>query len=212
MKYTPRVKICGITDVRALAHAAEAGADAIGIVFFAKSPRFVADLELARDIALAAGPFVSVVGLFVNPEAEQVEAVLRQVPLGLLQFHGDEDEDFCSHFRRPYIKALRMKPELDVLSAIEAYPSAQGILLDAYRPGVPGGTGETFDWGRVPNRSPKPIVLAGGLDANNVAAAINATHPWAVDVSGGVEASPGVKSAAKVEQFIHNAKSAFAKP
>lgn len=202
-----RVKICGITSEEAGAYAANAGADAIGLVFFERSSRNIGDLDLARDIALACGPFVTIVGLFVNPEPSQVDQILSQVPLGLLQFHGDESEVFCQSFQRPYIKALRMKPNMDVKSEIERFSSSTGILLDAYRPGVPGGTGDTFDWARVPSKPAKLIVLAGGLTPSNVKSAVDVVQPWAVDVSGGVELSPGVKSPQLVSNFIGNAKS-----
>ncbi|WP_390618271.1 phosphoribosylanthranilate isomerase [Maricurvus nonylphenolicus] len=200
-----RVKICGITSVEDAQMAVNAGADAIGLVFYAKSPRHVS-VEQAREIALAAGPFVTVVGLFVNAPETEVNAILQQVPLHVLQFHGDEDLAFCEQFARPYMKALRMKPDLDIQAAMAAYPSASGILLDAYRPGVPGGTGETFDWDRVPDQAPCPLVLAGGLTSENVKQAIAATSPSAVDVSGGVEASPGKKDVEKTVSFIQAAK------
>ncbi len=197
-----RVKICGITDVDAARVAAAAGADAVGLVFFGGSRRNLADLGLAREIALAAGPFVTATGLFVDADPDFVNKVLRQVPLGLLQFHGDEDEAYCASFDRPYIKALRMKPEVDVSLITARYGSANGVLLDAWRPGMPGGTGETFDWKRVPSDLPLPVILAGGLHAENVAHAIAACSPWAVDVSGGVESAPGVKDPNRITQFI----------
>jgi len=200
-----RVKICGITSVADAQIAVAAGADAIGLVFYAPSPRAVS-IAQAREIALAAGPFATVVGLFVDAEASFVHEVLAHVGLQLLQFHGNEDVIYCEQFQRPYMKAIRMRPELDVNAAIEAYPTATAVLLDAYRPGVPGGTGETFDWQRVPQIAPKPIVLAGGLTPDNVAQAIKVTRVYGVDVSGGVESSPGKKDEKKVEQFIHNAK------
>jgi phosphoribosylanthranilate isomerase len=201
-----RVKICGITSVEDGLMAVNAGADAIGLVFYAKSPRHVS-IEQAREIALAVGPFATVVGLFVNAPEAEVNAILQQVPLHVLQFHGDEDLAYCEQFARPYMKALRMKPDLDIQAAMAVYPSASGILLDAYRPGVPGGTGETFDWDRVPEQAPCPLVLAGGLTPENVKQAITATSPYAVDVSGGVEASPGKKDAEKTVSFIQAAKS-----
>lgn len=200
-----RVKICGLTSVVDALAAVEAGADAIGLVFYAPSPRCV-DIQSAADIALAVGPFVTTVGLFVDADKEQVEQVLAQVPLQLLQFHGDEAASYCEQFNRPYMKALRMKPGLDVDAEIKKFASAQGILLDAYRKGVPGGTGETFDWQRVPSSSAKPIVLAGGLDGGNIVAAIKATRAYGVDVSGGVELSHGVKDHQKTIEFITLAK------
>jgi phosphoribosylanthranilate isomerase len=206
MQQTVRVKICGITAVAAAEHAATVGADAIGLVFYAKSPRFVSDLHLARDIALAAGPFVTVVGLFVDPEPTYVSQVLATVPLGMLQFHGNERNTECIQFGRPYLKALRMSPEFNVNLAITQFPDATGILLDAYRAGVPGGTGETFDWSMIPTERPKPLVLAGGLTPDNVRSAVNGVKPWAVDVSGGVEQSPGVKNPDLVERFVRLAK------
>lgn len=178
-----------------------AGADAIGLNFYARSPR-VLNIEQARAIALAAGPFVAVTGLFVDAEPDFIRQVLGQVPLHLLQFHGDESPGFCQAFERPYIKALRMTEQLDVGAAIAAHPAAAGILLDAYVPGKPGGTGETFDWRRVPQQAARPIVLAGGLTPGNVEAAVAATSPYGVDVSGGVESAPGVKDREKVEEFI----------
>lgn len=202
-----RIKICGITsDADGLA-AVHAGAHAIGLVFYAKSPRAVSLLQ-AQEITAAVGPFVTVVGLFVDAEPEFVHDAAAAAGLQLLQFHGDESRDYCEQFGRPYLKAIRMRPELDVMAAINEYPSASGILLDAYRPGVPGGTGETFDWLRVPACSPRPLVLAGGLTPENVAAAIQATGVYGVDVSGGVEAAPGKKDKQKIDQFIHNARNA----
>lgn len=208
MKPNPniRIKICGLTRVEDALVAANAGADAIGLVFYAKSPRAV-NIEMARKIALSVGPFVTVTGLFVDAAPAEVNRVLQSVPLHLLQFHGDESLEYCESFQRPYIKALRMKPGLDPLESVRSYPSATGILLDAYRPGVPGGTGETFDWARVPQKSPKPLVLAGGLTPENVADAIRATRIYGVDVSGGVESTPGLKDPEKIRAFIGNARS-----
>lgn len=200
-----RVKICGITTIDDAQAAVAAGADAIGLVFYAASPRAVA-IEQARDIAYAVGPFVTTTGLFVDADPAFVHSVLAQVPLQLLQFHGDETCAYCDSFGRPYMKALRMKPGLDVQESISFYPRASAILLDAYRPGVPGGTGETFDWARVPKNSLKPIILAGGLTPENVSAAIAATDVYGVDVSGGVESAPGKKDRTKVEEFIRNAQ------
>jgi phosphoribosylanthranilate isomerase len=205
--FRTRVKICGITCVEDAIAVVDAGAEALGLVFYAASPRAVT-IGQAHAIARAAGPFTVVTGLFVNADPEFVDAVLKQVPLQLLQFHGDEDLAYCESFVRPYMKAIRMRPELDVATAIAEYPSASGILLDAYRPGVPGGTGETFDWARVPQQSAKPLVLAGGLTAANVADAIRATQVYGVDVSGGVESAPGKKDHDKITSFINNARRA----
>jgi len=202
-----RVKICGITNVEDAIAVVDAGAEALGLVFYAASSRAVT-IEQARAIALAAGPFTVVTGLFVNADPEFVATVLKQVPLQLLQFHGDENLAYCESFARPYMKAIRMRPELDVVAAIAQYPSASGILLDAYRPGVPGGTGETFDWARVPQQSAKSLVLAGGLTTANVADAIQVTQVYGVDVSGGVESAPGKKDHGKITSFINNARRA----
>ncbi|MGH1486083.1 MAG: phosphoribosylanthranilate isomerase [Cellvibrionaceae bacterium] len=199
-----RVKICGITSVNDALNAVRCGADAIGLVFYSSSPRYVT-VKQAAEIAYAVGPFVTVTGLFVNESAEFVEQVLRQVPLQLLQFHGDETVEFCEQFSRPYIKAMRMRDGLNVDEAIAGYSSAIGVLLDTYRAGVPGGTGEKFDWDRVPETPACPIILAGGLTPDNVAAAVAQVKPYGVDVSGGVESTPGQKSSSKVEVFIRNA-------
>lgn len=203
-----RVKICGITSTQDAAFVASAGADAIGLVFYEPSPRFVS-LETAAAIARLVGPFVSVVGLFVNANKETIEHVMQKVPLNLLQFHGDEPLDFCEQFSLPYMKAIRMREDLDVGHAMARYPSASAILLDAYQAGVPGGTGESFDWQRVPKQSQQHIVLAGGLTSDNVKTAIEQTRPYGVDVSGGVELSPGVKDSKKVAAFIDNAKNSI---
>ena len=200
-----RVKICGITSIEDALVALGAGADALGLVFYAASPRAVS-IQQAREIAQAAGPFIAVTGLFVDADPVFVDAVLKEVPLHLLQFHGKESPEYCARFQRPYLKALRMRPELDVDASIQSYPDASGILLDAYRPGVPGGTGETFDWARVPASSVKPIVLAGGLSPANVADAIRATAVYGVDVSGGVESAPGKKDHNKIISFINNVR------
>ncbi len=200
-----RVKICGITSVADARAAVAAGADAIGLVFYAKSPRAVSP-EQAAAIATSVGPFVTVVGLFVNAGRDFIERVLQQVPLHVLQFHGDESEAECRQFQRPYLKALRMKEDLDVEAAMAQYPSASGILLDAYRPGVPGGTGDTFDWQRVPARANQAIVLAGGLNPGNVVQAIRSTRIYGVDVSGGVERAPGQKDADQIQAFVRLAK------
>ncbi len=200
-----RVKICGLTSVEDALHVVTAGADAIGLVFYPPSPRHV-DVAQAAAIARAVGPFVTVVGLFVDPDAEMVEQVLAQVDLHVLQFHGDEPEVFCAQFNRPYLKALRMKPDVDVAQTLADYPSASAVLLDAYSPGIPGGTGETFDWSRVPASSQVPVVLAGGLNPENISDAVAAVSVYGVDVSGGVESSPGKKDTDKVAAFIRRAK------
>lgn len=199
-----RVKICGITSAQDARLALRAGAHALGLVFYPSSPRAV-DVAQAQAIAREVGPFATLVGLFVNAQPAAIETVLEAVPLQLLQFHGDESARECLRYRRPYIKALRMRPELDVKAAMAEHPHASGFLLDAYRKGVPGGTGETFDWARVPHNPTRPVILAGGLTPDNVCGGIAATQPYGVDVSGGVEAAPGRKDADKVNQFIFNA-------
>jgi len=197
-----RTKICGITRVEDALIAAQAGVDAIGLVFYAKSPRAVS-VEQAQKIIAALPPFVSTVGLFVNASRAEVNAVLSQVPLDVLQFHGDETPAECEGFARPYFRALRMQPGVDIAHLAEQYSSAQGILLDAWVPGVHGGTGERFDWARIPSALAKPLILAGGLNADNIGQAIEQVQPWAVDVSGGVEASHGIKDADKVRKFLY---------
>ncbi|WP_076578994.1 phosphoribosylanthranilate isomerase [Pseudomonas sp. P3C3] len=200
-----RVKICGITRVEDALAVAAAGADAIGLVFYAKSPRAV-DIEQARAILAALPPFVTTVGLFVDAERNELERILASVPLDLLQFHGDESVQQCEAFGRPYIKALRVKAGDDIAAQVARYPSAQGILLDAYVEGVPGGTGEAFDWSLIPQALSKPLILAGGLRPDSVAEAVSRVRPYAVDVSGGVEASKGVKDVEKIGAFIRAAR------
>ncbi len=195
-----RIKICGITRREDALAAAAAGADAVGFVFYQKSPRHVAPAAAAA-IARVLPPFVTAVGLFVDAPFGEVERVLAAVPLGLLQFHGDEPPEFCAQFGRPYIKAVRVRPGTDLLQYAARYPDAAALLLDAYRPGVPGGTGETFDWNLIPGRIRPAIVLSGGLGPGNVGAGIEAVRPLAVDVSSGVEAAPGIKDAALVRRF-----------
>ncbi len=200
-----RSKICGITRVEDALAAVAAGADAIGLVFYAKSPRAVS-MEQACQIVAALPPFVTSVGLFVDIERAELQRILAAVPLDLLQFHGDENLVQCEGYSRPYIKALRIKPGDDIAAMMADYPSASGILLDTYVEGVPGGTGLAFDWSLVPAQLPKPVILAGGLTPDNVAAAIARVKPYAVDVSGGVEASKGIKDADKVRAFIREVR------
>ncbi len=196
-----RVKICGITRPEDGLEAARLGADAIGLVFYAPSPRAVG-VERAAEIAASLPPFVTRVGLFVDALPAEIEAVLAAVPLDVLQFHGNEIEAECVRFGYPYLKAVSMRPDRDVAAMLRAYPSANGFLLDAYHPAVPGGSGESFDWGRVPTDRPRPIVLAGGLTPDNVADAVRAVRPYAVDVSSGVEAAKGIKDVTKMAEFI----------
>lgn len=197
-----RTKICGITRVEDALIAAQAGVDAIGLVFYEKSPRAVSVAQAQRIIA-ALPPFVSTVGLFVNASRTEIEQLLAQVSLDVLQFHGDETAAECEGFMRPYYRALRMQPGVDIAKQAAQYRSAQGILLDAWVPGVPGGTGECFDWAAIPSDLAKPLILAGGLNADNVARAMQQVQPWAVDVSGGVEAAPGLKDADKMREFLY---------
>ncbi|ANC82767.1 phosphoribosylanthranilate isomerase [Pseudomonas putida] len=202
-----RSKICGITRIEDALAAAEAGADAIGFVFYAKSPRAV-DVRQARAIIAELPPFVTTVGLFVNASRCELNEILEVVPLDLLQFHGDETPQDCEGYQRPWIKAMRVRPGDDLEAACQRYAGARGILLDTYVPGVPGGTGEAFDWSLVPARLGKPIILAGGLSADNVGQAIARVKPYAVDVSGGVEQAKGIKDAAKIEAFMRAVKQA----
>lgn len=202
-----RSKICGITRIEDALAAVEAGADALGFVFYAKSPRAV-DVRQARAIIDALPPFVTTVGLFVNASRCELNEILEVVSLDLLQFHGDEAPADCEGYHRPWIKALRVRPGDDLEAACQHYAGARGILLDAYVPGVPGGTGEAFDWSLIPQRLSKPIILAGGLSADNVAEAIRQVRPYAVDVSGGVEQAKGIKDAAKIDAFMQAVKQA----
>ncbi len=202
---TTRVKICGITRIEDAVCAAQQGADAIGLVFYAPSPRAVG-IQQAADIVAQLPPFVTTVGLFVDADAAFVQNVIIRVSLDLLQFHGDEPPEYCEQFNKPYMKAIRMRDDLSLESSVLRYENAKALLLDSYQPGIPGGTGTTFDWGRIPDKMQKPIVLAGGLDAGNVAGAIQQTSPYAVDVSGGVEANKGIKDAAKMAAFINEVK------
>ncbi|MCU1753036.1 phosphoribosylanthranilate isomerase [Pseudomonas sp. 6D_7.1_Bac1] len=201
-----RSKICGITRIEDALAAVDAGADAIGLVFYAKSPRAVT-VQQARAIIAALPPFVTTVGLFVNASRCELGEILDAVPLDLLQFHGDETPTDCEGYHRPYIKALRVKAGDDIAASCDAYAKASGILLDTYVEGVPGGTGEAFDWSLIPQGLSKPIILAGGLSAANVAEAIARVHPYAVDVSGGVEQSKGIKDHAKIRAFIKAVRS-----
>lgn len=196
-----RAKICGITRVEDALAAVSAGADAIGLVFYAKSPRHV-NIEQAERIVASLPPFVDAVGLFVNADAEEVVAVQRHVRLDLLQFHGDETSAYCAAFSTPYIKALRVRPEVNLLQYASDFASAKALLLDAYQEGVAGGTGQTFDWNLIPKDLHKPVILAGGLTPDNVKEAIRQVSPYAVDVSGGVEREKGIKDAAKIAAFM----------
>ena len=201
-----RIKICGITRPEDARAAVELGADALGLVFYEPSPRSVS-LEQAWEIARVVPPFVTLVGLFVNETKLTVRRVMEAVPIQLLQFHGDEEESFCRSFHAPYIKAARVRPGLDLVKCAASYPSAQGLVLDAYVEGY-GGGGKTFDWSLIPPSLPLPVILSGGLEAGNVAEAVHAVRPWAVDVSSGVEAAKGIKDAGKIAAFIAGVKHA----
>ena len=196
-----RVKICGITRPEDGLAAVDAGADALGLVFYEPSPRAVS-LEQARAVATAVPPSTCLVGLFVDAPEAVVKGACEQSLLDLLQFHGGESATYCEGFGLPWMKALRVAANTDVAAAIAGYPGAQAILLDTYSERAAGGTGERFDWSLVPDNPPLPLVLAGGLDAGNVGRAIAATRPWAVDVSGGVESAPGIKDAGKMRDFV----------
>ena len=204
-----RIKICGFTRPDDAREAAALGVDAIGLVFYPPSPRAV-DIAQAQAVIAALPPFVSSVGLFVDESTEQVQAVLDQVPLDMLQFHGDESPEFCAGFGRPWLKAIRMREGVDLHEQAERYHAAAGLLLDAYRPGMPGGTGESFAWSRIPQGLNVPIVLAGGLTPHNVAEAITTAQPFAVDLSGGVEAGKGIKDAAMMAELVAAVQSADA--
>lgn len=206
-----RVKICGITSVEDALTACEAGADAIGLVFYEKSPRHVSIGQAAR-ICSALPPFVSSVGLFLDPSADFVESVLASVALDLLQFHGSESPQFCSAFNRPYIKAVGMKQMQgeDSFNQFKAYADqfsdAKGFLVDSHAAGKAGGTGEVFDWGHVPVNYHKPIILAGGLNPDNVAGALETVSVYAIDLSSGVESQPGMKDKHKIMQLMKEVK------
>lgn len=194
-----RFKICGLTREADVEAAVAAGADAIGFVFYAKSPRQVSAAR-AAELVGHVPPFVTVTALFVNAGADEIAAVLDQVPVGLLQFHGDEREEDCQHWARPYIRAARVRPELDLVQYAAEFSSARALLLDAFVEGY-GGGGQTFDWSVIPPALPLPMILSGGLTPENVGEAIRRVRPAAVDVSSGVEAAKGIKDAAKIAAF-----------
>ena len=203
-----RIKICGITRVEDALAAVEAGADAIGLVFYAASPRAVT-LDQAAQICATLPPFITTVGLFVNASYEEVSTISSQLSLGLLQFHGDESPEYCEQFMQPWIKALRVQPTTNIVTMIQPYNKAQGILLDSYVAGIQGGTGSTFDWSLIPQQTDKPIILAGGLTVENVQQAIQIAKPYAVDVSGGVEVTKGIKDHNKMKAFINKVRSSL---
>ncbi|MCU7915561.1 MAG: phosphoribosylanthranilate isomerase [Candidatus Thiodiazotropha sp. (ex Gloverina cf. vestifex)] len=196
-----RIKICGITRVEDALEVVRLGADAIGLVFYPPSPRTVS-IEQASAIVKCLPPFVTVVGLFVNETREHIGQVIKEVPLDLLQFHGDELPTECTGYHRPWIKAIRMRESVDLQQMGQIYSEASGLLLDTYQKDMPGGTGQSFDWCRIPRDIASKIILAGGLNSHNVELAIDQIHPYAVDVSGGVEAAKGIKDAQKIADFI----------
>jgi phosphoribosylanthranilate isomerase len=196
----PRIKICGLTRLEDVRAAVGAGADAIGLVFYPASPRHV-DLAAAAALSRAVPPFITIVGLFVNADPALVRQTLAAVPIHLLQFHGDEDDDYCRQFDRPFIKAARVRAGMDLVQYAGAFPSAQAILLDAFVDGF-GGGGKVFDWTLIPSALKTPIILSGGLDAGNVAEAIGRVRPAAVDVSSGVESTKGIKDHDKIQAFV----------
>ncbi len=196
-----RIKICGITRAEDARSAVMHGADALGLNFYPPSPRSIS-LEQAKGIAAEVPPFVTLVALFVDATAQQVREIADALPVGLLQFHGEESPEFCAQFDRPWIKAIRCHPDLDLAAETRRFSGARGVLLDAWQEGVPGGTGKTFDWRRVPEDLGAPLVLAGGLRADNVGEAVRSLRPFAVDVSGGVESSKGIKDDAEIQRFI----------
>ncbi|MBI3901401.1 MAG: phosphoribosylanthranilate isomerase [Nitrosomonadales bacterium] len=201
-----RIKICGLTRIQDVQAVAASGANALGLVFYAPSPRHVS-VQQAVQLARAIPPFVTLVGLFVNPAEDEVCEVLRHVPLDVLQFHGEEEPEFCARFGRPWLKAIRVKQGVDLVQCTARYFGAQGLLLDAFVEGTHGGTGASFDWKLIPHDLPLPVILSGGLHPGNVAEAIRQVRPYAVDVSSGVESAKGIKDAAKVAAFIKEVKS-----
>jgi len=201
------VKICGITRPEDALAAARAGAHAIGLVFYAKSPRHVTPAR-AAEIIRVLPPFVTTVGLFVDATAEGVRAALAEAPVGLLQFHGDETPEFCRQFKRPYVKAVRVKAGVDLLQYAQDYHDAKALLLDAYVEGLHGGSGAAFDWSLIPRGLPLPVILSGGLTPENVADAVRRVRPSAVDVSSGVESAKGIKDAQKIAAFIKGVRNA----
>ena len=203
-----RVKICGITRVEDALIAVAQGADAIGLVFYPPSPRYVTPAQ-AAEIVNALPAFITLVALFVDASRADVEAVLSQVNIDLIQFHGQESADECRQYGKSYMKAIRVKSDTNLVQYTTEYSDAKALLLDTYAEGVPGGTGQVFDWTIIPKNLSKPIVLAGGLDAENVEQAIRQVKPYAVDVSGGVEFKKGIKDAAKIAAFMRGVSNAI---
>ncbi|MGH8508096.1 MAG: phosphoribosylanthranilate isomerase [Gammaproteobacteria bacterium] len=202
-----RVKICGITRGRDAWAASEQGADAIGLVFYSSSPRAV-NIDQAFEILAGLPPFLTRVGLFVDAKEDKIRAVLERISLDVLQFHGDEPPGYCRMFGKPYVKAIRVREGVDLHALCRNYADASALLLDSFVPGLPGGTGQIFDWAAIPQQLPKPIILAGGLSPDNVTSAIAAARPYAVDVSGGVESTKGIKDEEKLRQFMRSVRDA----
>ena len=200
-----RIKICGLRDPEHPKLAAREGADAIGLVFHAASPRAIS-IEDAGRVAAAVPPFVMTVGLFVNAPEAEIRRVLERVPLDLLQFHGDETPADCEKFAKPYLRAVRMEEGVDLVEYRHRFSGAKALMVDAHVPGQRGGTGQVFDWAQLPSKHPAPLILSGGLTAGNVGRAIREVRPWAVDVSSGVESSRGVKDPAKIIEFIRSVR------
>jgi len=200
-----RIKICGFTQVDDAVAAAHLGVDAIGLVFYPPSPRNV-DIEQAIEIVKALPAFVSVVALFVDEQESKIRQVLSEVAIDCIQFHGDESPEACRLYKKPFMKAIRMKAELDVKQLASQYHDAAAILLDAYHPGIKGGSGRQFDWNLIPDDCSLPVILAGGLQVDNAKQAVQAVKPYALDVSSGVESSKGVKDVAKMAAFIQEIK------
>ena len=200
-----KIKICGITSVADALTVSKSGADAIGLVFYPKSSRYLS-IEQAVDICVALPPFISVVGLFLDASEREVNQVLAQVPLDILQFHGNESPEYCVNFSRPYIKAVGMLGLDDFDAYANQYSSCKAFLVDSHETGAAGGTGKTFDWKTLPVDYPKPIILAGGLNPDNIARAIQSTTVYAMDLSSGVETEAGIKSKAKITALMQEVK------
>ncbi len=200
-----RVKICGITRIEDALYAIESGADAIGFVFWSKSARAVTPGQ-AREIAEKIPAFIHTVGVYVDPAPDWVKETAAAAKLSLLQFHGNETPEFCAQFSQPYIKAMRVRDDVDLVQCAQQYRMARGLLLDTYAADMPGGTGHVFDWSLIPRDLPLPVILSGGLTAENVASAIQQVNPWAVDVSSGVEVSKGIKDKYKISAFMQGVR------
>ncbi len=202
---TVRVKICGITRVEDAITAIRCGADAIGFVFWQKSSRYLTP-QLAADIAKKIPAFINTVGVYVDPDPCWVKETTEAAKLNLLQFHGNESETFCNQFSLPYIKAIRVKSDVDLLQYAHRYYTAKGLLLDSYNKNMPGGTGHVFNWDLIPQQLPLPVILSGGLNADNISLAIQRVRPWAVDVSSGVEIDKGIKDEHKISAFMQGVR------